>query len=427
MEVVDASPTKEFFISMLTRDVPLDRAILDLVDNSVDAAYQSGGLQGKEIRISFDKERFFIEDDCGGMSKSVAKQYAFKFGRSKGDQRDTPHSVGQFGVGMKRTLFKIGEEFVVESNHPSGAFKIDVDVNEWLSDRENWEFMLEEVPGDGTHGTKITVQKLLDGVSEQFELELFLEDLIRDIEKAHFKAISEGLKVIINGRRVESFEFRIKASDNLKPVRYKGSVNDVSYSITAGVDSRDYHKGGWYIVCNGRLIEEANTDFKTGWGVHGIRRYHPDFAFFRGIVEFDADDSSTLPWTTTKTSVDTDNFVYRKVQSEMKKVMGEIIAFLNKRKKEDDDFDKQLIEEKPLNNAIESAPSLPFNELDSNERFMTPDSAERVVNPNPLVNVQYKVSQNKMDKLKDVTGLASNREVGEYTFQYVFDYEVGDE
>jgi len=35
---IKASPTKAFFIHMLTRDVPLSRAILDLVDNCVDEA-----------------------------------------------------------------------------------------------------------------------------------------------------------------------------------------------------------------------------------------------------------------------------------------------------------------------------------------------------------------------------------------------------
>jgi hypothetical protein len=35
---IDAEPTKAFFIDMLTRDIPLDQAILDLVDNCVDGA-----------------------------------------------------------------------------------------------------------------------------------------------------------------------------------------------------------------------------------------------------------------------------------------------------------------------------------------------------------------------------------------------------
>ena len=35
---VNANPTKEFFISMLTRDVDIKAAILELIDNSIDGA-----------------------------------------------------------------------------------------------------------------------------------------------------------------------------------------------------------------------------------------------------------------------------------------------------------------------------------------------------------------------------------------------------
>ena len=37
-EVLNGAPTKRFFVSMLPRDIELDDAILDLVDNSVDGA-----------------------------------------------------------------------------------------------------------------------------------------------------------------------------------------------------------------------------------------------------------------------------------------------------------------------------------------------------------------------------------------------------
>ena len=47
-----ASPTKQFFVSMLTRDISLADAILDLVDNCLDGAllrladwWQRGGLR----------------------------------------------------------------------------------------------------------------------------------------------------------------------------------------------------------------------------------------------------------------------------------------------------------------------------------------------------------------------------------------------
>ena len=37
-KVVKASPTKEFFVNMLVRDILLKQAIIELIDNSIDGA-----------------------------------------------------------------------------------------------------------------------------------------------------------------------------------------------------------------------------------------------------------------------------------------------------------------------------------------------------------------------------------------------------
>jgi hypothetical protein len=47
---INASPSKEFFIHMLTRDVQLTRAIIDLVDNCIDGAKR---LKGAEVSLAF--------------------------------------------------------------------------------------------------------------------------------------------------------------------------------------------------------------------------------------------------------------------------------------------------------------------------------------------------------------------------------------
>src|SRR4028119_2104506 len=107
--VIHAEPTKDLFIYMLVRDIPLIRAIIDLVDNSVDGATH---LQSNEnykdfwIKISFNKEYFKIEDNCGGITVNEAEEYAFKFGRDN-DAQVTPKSIGRFGIGMKRAFFKM--------------------------------------------------------------------------------------------------------------------------------------------------------------------------------------------------------------------------------------------------------------------------------------------------------------------------------
>ena len=81
---IDAMPTKELFIEMLTRDVALVPAIVDLADNCTDGARrtkQDGSWKDFEIAIALSKNEFKIEDNCGGIAVEAAREYAFRFGR----------------------------------------------------------------------------------------------------------------------------------------------------------------------------------------------------------------------------------------------------------------------------------------------------------------------------------------------------------
>ena len=66
-----STPTKQLFVSMLTKDIELDASILDLIDNSVDGAIRSRGnrkdYSGYYIHVNFDANEFSIKDNCGGI------------------------------------------------------------------------------------------------------------------------------------------------------------------------------------------------------------------------------------------------------------------------------------------------------------------------------------------------------------------------
>src|ERR1700676_2176308 len=91
-EPVDAAPVKSFFVHMLTRDIRLEDAILDLLDNCVDGILRSKAdkapkatktsqpYSGFWAEIKFDKTSFSIADNCGGIPWSM-HTYAFKIGR----------------------------------------------------------------------------------------------------------------------------------------------------------------------------------------------------------------------------------------------------------------------------------------------------------------------------------------------------------
>ena len=45
--IIEGSPTKQFFIDMITRDISIEDAIIDLLDNSIDGANRMAIAAGK--------------------------------------------------------------------------------------------------------------------------------------------------------------------------------------------------------------------------------------------------------------------------------------------------------------------------------------------------------------------------------------------
>jgi len=115
---VDATPTKRFFVEMLTRDIALDDAILDLLDNCLDGILRHTEPDEDDpapykrywAKIHFSRSSFSIHDNCGGIDRTLAEKSAFRMGRPKdaaSDGEELP-TVGVYGIGMKRAIFKMG-------------------------------------------------------------------------------------------------------------------------------------------------------------------------------------------------------------------------------------------------------------------------------------------------------------------------------
>ncbi|MDC4910246.1 ATP-binding protein [Acinetobacter baumannii] len=452
MNSIKANPTKEFFITMLTRDIPLDRAILDLIDNSVDAA-NSNGLLDKissqpddhqhleadldldqeeneipTIRITFSTEKFEIIDNCGGMPIEIAKNYAFRFGRPL-ESPLTPNSVGQFGVGMKRTLFKLGKNFIVQSKYNSeDGFKIAVDVDQWKSDDKSteWEFSYELDTSAAENSTKINVEGLYPQISKLLGEAEFENSLIRQISQSHFKCLRQGLRIFINNKRVKPYPITFYDNDEISPTVIIKDLDGVEVKIIAGISERNFHKGGWYIVCNGRLVVAAEQSAVSGWDTDDIRKYHPDAAFFRGIVEFNCQDSSKLPWTTTKTGIDTDNATYRKALIYMKDAMRQILSYLNNRVKEAKYLEEKRINDAPLVTAISNSKPKLVTNIQVPRALKIP-KANLSAQPSRETRIQYLVDTDKYEKVSATLGIDQRNAVGLKTFEYYYSYEVGNE
>ena len=157
---VKASPTKRFFVDMLTRDIELADAILDLLDNCVDGILRSNEddlageapYTGYYAEISLSEKKFSIRDNCGGIPRKLAVEYAFMMGRPEDeDDTDIP-TVGMYGIGMKRALFKMGTVSKVTTQTKDNSFEVNIPKS-WLTDDNDWALSLNEI----THHLKKTV------------------------------------------------------------------------------------------------------------------------------------------------------------------------------------------------------------------------------------------------------------------------------
>jgi hypothetical protein len=444
-----ANPTKTFFVRMITRDITLEDCILDLIDNSVDGAWRSEGsrpmglaqdtdLSKYKIELSATPDGFCIQDNCGGMTLEDAIDHAFSFGRKTTDDTDD-YSIGVYGIGMKRAVFKLGTDIMVRSTYREAngnrfSFAVPIIVSEWLKDdTPPWDFEIVEDEDLPENGVKISVSALTSGSSTSFGSPAFMQNLRRTIGRDYSLHLHRGLKILLNGVPISGWQIELLQSAEFSPVRieYADSVegDDVTVEIIGGmaapppdsgepdVEDEGEKRYGWYVVCNGRIVLAADKTAISGWGTEEWPQWHRQYSGFIGIILFTAANATALPLTTTKRSVDTSSEVYRRARPKMREATRSWIDYTNSRKQALDEAKRMEAAAAPI--AIYSVPA--------RTSAVLPRFAARPTEP--VANVNYAVQLVRLKKLAKGFGRSSMnyRDVGLKSFDYAYDDLVGDE
>ncbi|MFC1926549.1 ATP-binding protein [Chloroflexota bacterium] len=427
---INASVSKGFFVEMLVKDISLPMAIHDLIDNCIDGALKlkgKGKLDGLEINLKLSNREFLISDNCGGIDLDTATNYAFRFGRPK-EAPGTSHSIGRFGVGLKRAVFKLGQHFTVLSTSEKSIFEVEVDVPVWERTKQ-WEFVFKSVEqsresiADVRRGSTIRVTKLFDSVVEQFSLDHFLNTLRLSISERYQIHLERGISIKVNGLAIISAPIQFLVfKQQLLPAFKEVNYNGVSVREFVGIGEPKPDDAGWYVYCNGRMILRADQSGTTGWGRAGVERlpkYHNYFARFRGCVYFDSDDPASLPWNTTKDDVDHESGIYRSVLVDMVTLMKPVIAFLRDAAKERDDPEGF----RPLNDLIALGQPVPVAKIKSQDTFIYEKSPPRPRGPR-MIAVKFDKPIDLVEKVKRSLSVTSARAAGEGAFDYYVEMEL---
>lgn len=442
---VDAHPEKRFFVDMLTRDIELAPAIIDLVDNSIDGAKRLRPNETDDrytalwVKLRLGSDTFEIVDSCGGFDRRHAAAYAFKFGRSE-DQPGTPGEVGQFGVGMKRAIFKIGRKFTVACTTNGASWQVDVDVDDWLDEPTDWTFPLDDAPEGAPQepGTLVRCSRLLPAASSRLDQPAFVSRVLGEISMRHALALQQGLAIEVNGRALVPRPPTLMASDELEPISYVEVLRDsqgseIEMRLHAGLaageegdeelDTDDPalftggDAAGWYVFCNGRALLFANRERLTGWGEE-VPRFHPQYRRFRGFVYLSG-DSAAMPWNTAKTDVDEDSEIWAQARHHIVEASRKSVTVMNRIKRE---VQQRPPDDRPLVHALEGSRPAGLDDLQERRAYKVPDPPARIASD--ARKIAYSVSAETFERASSALDTDRASDIGQRTFRYWMRREV---
>jgi hypothetical protein len=436
----NAAPEKRLFISLLTRDISLIDALLDVVDNSINSAIKKHRLALKNaddylkllklanghvsrISIFVSEATIEISDDTGGISFADAKDDVFRFGREDGNSSEDRLSV--YGIGLKRAIFKMGNRIEIVSQHPDTGFELAIDVAKWSADRtQPWKFKnLTPRKAEKPYGTSIKISDLTDDVRTRIKDPTFLTELMTRLGETYVYYLEHLISITINSLPVRATPLRI--GTNFSSAIF--SEYNVHCSVTAGIVIPPVDKfladiSGLFVFCNGRAVAFADKSEITGWGVKGLLpTFQPKHRPFIGIVFFAATRPEALPWSTTKSSINQESLLWQLAKRKIAAASREIINFLDRRYSEAG----TLVSPEQLRaSAGKSSISL-FQAIGANEAvFKAPSHPQKPIRE--YKSISYKALASHVEAVKKYVGdqTMTNGDVGKYTFDYFVRNEV---
>ena len=333
MPIIDVTPSKHIYDALI-QDIDTNRAISDLVDNSIDNWKIEGRTGTLKVEISINENSIQIKDYSGGIDRDTLP-FILMPGGTRG-VRGTGIK-GIWGVGSKRALFSLGKRFVV-STRREGSEGFILEVNEsWFQKdvgEDRWKIEYEEDSSLEEGVTTVTV----------FDLKVLINPYIISETKKYLAATyrdeikDESLLIIFNEERISLYPDVLWAkSQYAPPSRYITDIpvsvdhRQLHFEMTAGVmvhPGEDYAYGIDFIG-NRRVILQNNLDARMGFEKEKLGYPHPTINRFKAIVRVDG-DSRDIPWNSAKSDVNVNHPMYVPIVDLVVQISRQYVSFLRK-------------------------------------------------------------------------------------------------
>lgn len=332
---VEAGVNSGFLENTLTTDISVLESILDLIDNSIDAArdmllnnnvdldayHLPKSYSGYSVHLRLGEKSIGILDNCGGIDEKTLKTRAFKIA----DVSSHKFGIGHYGIGLKRALLKFGKVYGMASDN--GQSLIKMRFNSSMIGMGNIEGLVYNPTGK--YKTLFIVSNIKSEVRMDIEREDWFNHAIGVLELRYAIYIQKGFKISISSsylkkyKKIEGYIPLVRKDCAIKPVKEYKNIDGVNVYIDSGVHEKYYFSSepghnvanntaltsqfGLYYVCNDRVIVGASKAKEYGWKTGA---WHSEYNGFVAVVRYVSEDSTKMPWNTIKTSLRVETSIF---------------------------------------------------------------------------------------------------------------------
>ncbi|KMW71547.1 hypothetical protein TI10_20335 [Photorhabdus luminescens subsp. luminescens] len=338
---VHSGVTADFIESTLTEDISTVESIYDLIDNSIDAARSlileknksndlyglPANYSGYKITIRIDKNSIRILDNCSGIDEGTIKDDMLVVAKRSAHM----YGIGHYGIGLKRSLLKLGNKYSMLSDNSSYSFKMSFENNQIGNDSNN--LTAKEISSTGKNKALFSISDLKNGIRYDISNEKWFDNFIKGISARYAAFIKKGLQIkVVNAikcitKNISSFVPSIRENALVMPFKQQINMGDVDVYIESGIhesylfpgeDGHSLSKNrelteqfGLYFTCNDRIIVSANTSKEYGWG---DAKWHSEYNGFICWIKFVSRSPGKLPWNTAKTGLRLDSTMFLQIK-----------------------------------------------------------------------------------------------------------------
>lgn len=362
-----------------------EEAMLDMVDNSIDAC-DNNGTKSPRILVNCNLKAtnnyLCIADNGGGFGEMSTLVEAMRLGSEI--KSNESGSLGCYGVGMKLSAFSMGKRLTIVTKIGDEIITAIMDLD-LAVELKSWKFTIirkateeeQNLLSQFVSDTIIVIDKL-DKFTNRSDSE-FAGRLKKSFGEVFYYKLKQNFDMYVNGDKIKPVDPMLRDLKDTTVLNYEDRENDYMVSIGGQeIMLKFYHTGsmpsgngntnqttnitnqGIYVYRNDRQIMRAQT--------FGMFAKHNEKNQFRAELHFHSELDQMFHTPSTKTSIKIEDPALHKKISDFISIYSRQsqLLYTNKNKNENSNGDIIKKDETDIKfeNAVNKSPSAPISNSD---------------------------------------------------------------